>query len=76
MREDEKASVFDIGEQLGKLLNLTKSMVLPSVSWPESLPHRGSRWQQSNAKCTFLLCSLFAWAQMCSVTSQACQAGR
>ena len=76
MREDEKACVFDMGEQSGKLFNLAKSMILPSFSWPELLPDRGSRWQQSNAKCTFLLCSQFTWAKMCLMTLQACQTGR
>lgn len=70
MRGDGKAHVFDIGAKTWKLFNLAESMVLPNCRWPEFLPYKGSRWQQSHARCSFLLCSQFTWAQIGVLTSE------
>lgn len=76
-RGDGKARVFDIrAKTLWKFFNLAESMVVPNCSWPEFLPYKGSRWQQSHAKCSFLLCSHFTWAQIRVLTSEACQGSR
>lgn len=53
VRGGERACVFDMGAQLRKC-KLAESTALPRFGWPEFLPYRGSRWQQSDAKGSFL----------------------